>query len=230
MKYISLFVVSLFYSFSSFANSSYNESLKQYLASQGIPNLDEGHMSEDQRAEFNAILHAFPEIESILEIGLNGGNSAHNFFQNCPNLKKFVSFDIGSHRYIQHVVNFFKINYPNQFHYVKGDSAKTVHQYHRNEPNMAFDLIYIDGAHDYDHCYLDIINCRSLASEATRVWIDDYNYDAIFAAVQECVQRKILAVDAIHESNGKEGYRCWIEAHYLNKAESQSSHRHRRRR
>ena len=51
-------------------------------------------MTEEQREQFKIYLDQNPHIESILEIGLNGGHSAENFFQCCKNLKKFSSFDI----------------------------------------------------------------------------------------------------------------------------------------
>ena len=149
-----------------------------------------------------------------MEIGLNGGHSAENFLRACPDVQKFVSFDLNSHPYVAVAVDFFQQKYQNRFVFVPGDSQITVPKYKTEFPTETFDLIYIDGGHDYGVCLNDIINAYHLANPNTILWMDDY-YAGVFQAIQECVQRGILEVLQIHPSTDPCGDRCWIEARFL---------------
>lgn len=42
-----------------------------------------------------------------------------------------------------------------------------------NHPDARFDLVFIDGGHEYDVAHADIVNMRALASQDTAVVMDD---------------------------------------------------------
>lgn len=173
-----------------------------------------GHITDAQKLQMNAVLASYSGIKSVGEIGLNFGHSAENFFSNCKQIEKYYSFDIN---FLPEVVEYFRVKYKTQFHFVHGDSMVTVPQFHRYFPTTKLDLIFIDGAHSYNHCLKDILNMRSLAHPGTHLWIDDYYSSDVFDAVQRCEKvLGIIKVLKVHVSDFKtHAERCWVEARYL---------------
>lgn len=110
-------------------------------------------------------------IHNVMEIGFNAGHSAELFLSSNPNIN-LVSFDIGSHEYVKLGKQFIDKTYPNRHTLIIGDSLNTVPEYFKKE-NKKFDIIFIDGGHDYDIAKGDILNCRKLAHDKTIVIIDD---------------------------------------------------------
>lgn len=175
---------------------------------------NEGYMSNEQKQQYIERLSKYPNIKSIMEIGLNGGHSADNFFKNCPNLQKFVSFDINMHPYTQPAADYFKRVYKDKFQFVQGDSALTVPFYKLNFPKEKFDLIYVDGKHTYEYVIQDILNSKQLAHENTILWVDDYG-SFIQEAVQSLQQKGVLKVVHVQNSMGEHGGRSWAEARFI---------------
>ncbi len=186
--------------------------LEENIAACPFP-VTEGYMTDEQKKQFNERLKSCDSIESILEIGLNAGHSAENFFQKCKNLKTFVSVDICFHPYTPYAIAYFQKKYQNRFVPLVGDSRIKIPEYAQEHPDIKFDLIFIDGNHDYDYCLQDILNCREVAHKKTQLWIDDYNYESVAAAVQTAVEMGIIKIANFHEE-ANEG-RCWVEAYYL---------------
>lgn len=177
---------------------------------------NEGYMSNEQKEQFKEQLALHPTVETIMEIGLNGGHSADNFILSCQNLQKFVSFDINMHAYTAVAVEYFRCTCKDKFEFVEGDSAATVPHYAQEFPDQKFDLIYIDGGHSYQACLNDIMNCKALAHSETLVWIDDYNGWNIQGAVTNLQNSGFLKLVAVHNSDGPHGIRSWAEVRYLN--------------
>ncbi|MBA3956985.1 MAG: class I SAM-dependent methyltransferase [Parachlamydiaceae bacterium] len=176
---------------------------------------NEGYMTASQKKQFENTLKLYPHITSVAEIGLNGGHSADTFFQNCSNLTRFVSFDINHHGYTQPAADFFKRKYKDAFTFVIGDSLVAVPEFAARMPNEKFDLIYVDGNHNYDYCLKDIINCSALAHPETLLWVDDYNGGSIQQAVLKAQEMGVIQIESIHPSEDScGGGRCWIEARY----------------
>ncbi|MBX9924453.1 MAG: class I SAM-dependent methyltransferase [Rhabdochlamydiaceae bacterium] len=205
----------------SFAN---HNALDLYLRSHGFPMTsngrdgnytNEGYMTTKQQKQFTEHLKHH-RITSIAEIGLNGGHSAFHFIQQCKNLKKFVSFDLGIYPETQCAVQFFQDNYGQMFEFFGGPSQRSVPEYHDSNPSQTFDLIYIDGSHEYEECYLDIINCKQLAHKNTIVWFDDCTFEGPTRAIKELVEAKFIVLDGGFLSDGKCGGRSWLQFRYIN--------------
>lgn len=107
----------------------------------------------------------------VMEIGFNGGHSANIFLQQ-ESVEKVVSFDIGTHDYVTFAKEFVDMAYPSKHELVLGNSLETVPLYN-SEP---FDMIFIDGCHDYEYAINDLLNCKRLAHSDTIVIIDDTTY------------------------------------------------------
>lgn len=176
---------------------------------------NEGYMTDSQKQQFREQLLSYSNVKSVLEIGLNGGHSSENFFQCCPQLERLLSFDICHHAYTQPAVEYFERFHKKEFKFVKGDSRFKVREYATDHPTEKFDLIYIDGNHEYQFCLQDLLNCRALAHSGTILWVDDYNSPEVQKAIGECAEQGILSVDQEYQSFDPYGDRCWVKAHYL---------------
>lgn len=110
-------------------------------------------------------------INNVMEIGFNAGHSAELFLSSNKNIN-LVSFDIGYHNYVQLGKQFIDKTYPDRHKLIIGNSLDTVPEYFKKE-NTKFDLIFIDGGHDYHIAINDILNCKNLAHNKTIVILDD---------------------------------------------------------
>ena len=144
--------------------------LDEFFKSKMITRMDEGYSQEvlGQTEFLKNIVNK--NIKRVLEIGFNGGHSAELFLSTNPNIE-LVSFDIGCHDYVSLGKNFIDQNYPNRHELVIGDSLKTVPKYSINKG--LFDIIFIDGGHDYKVSKGDLINCKRLSHKDTIVIMDD---------------------------------------------------------
>ena len=110
-------------------------------------------------------------INNVMEIGFNAGHSAELFLSSNKNIN-LVSFDIGKHKYVNLGKEFIDKTYPNRHTLIIGNSLSTVPEYFKKE-NKKFDLIFIDGGHNYNVAKGDILNCKNLAHDKTIVVMDD---------------------------------------------------------
>lgn len=143
----------------------------------------EGH-SQLNKDETNFLRNIINEksIQTILEIGFNGGHSSETFLSASKNTT-VVSFDIGHHHYVQVGKRYLDNLYPGRHELILGNSLVTIPQYYYNNVNpykrsinhpcMEFDLVFIDGGHQYHEARGDLFNCKYLSHPDTIVIMDD---------------------------------------------------------
>ena len=107
-------------------------------------------------------------LKSVMEIGFNAGHSCEVFLTSSPDIH-VTSFDINMYPYTKIGVDYFAEYYPGRHEFVPGNSLTTVPAY----PDKKFDLIFVDGGHDYNTALGDLMNCRRLAHSGTVVVMDD---------------------------------------------------------
>jgi len=114
----------------------------------------------------------------IMEIGFNAGHSAEIFLQHNPHAT-VTSFDLGMHPYVTHAKEYMDQHYPGRHTLILGDSKETIPTYiqtHYNDPLVPFDVIFIDGDHEYHGARTDMNHCFHLAHRDTIVILDDTMY------------------------------------------------------
>ena len=105
----------------------------------------------------------------IMEIGFNAGHSSELFLKYTS--AHVTSFDLGEHSYVAHAKEYIDAYYPGRHSLILGDSTVTV-------PKCIgkYDVIFIDGGHDYSVALADLQNARQLARKNTIVIMDDTMY------------------------------------------------------
>jgi predicted O-methyltransferase YrrM len=109
---------------------------------------------------------------NVLEIGFNAGHSADTFLKNNSSLK-LTSFDLGAYAYNNTAKQFIDSNYPERHTLIYGDSTITIPEFINKNPDARFDVIFIDGGHEYSIVKADMENCMQLSTKDTIVIVDD---------------------------------------------------------
>jgi len=154
--------------------------LTEYLIKFGVdinPSAIEGYTQQvpDQVDDLRSILQSIntPTIKAM-EIGFNAGHSAEIFLENSN--VTLTSFDNMYWYYTPIAKNYIDITYPDRHVMVCGDSTVTVPEYSKMY-DLKFDIIFIDGNHNYEYAYNDLKNCKNLAHKDTIVILDDTMYE-----------------------------------------------------
>lgn len=156
--------------------ASISMNLDEHLAAAGHT-VFEGHSGQEPRE--TAVLRELvtrPGVQRVLEIGFNAGHSSDLFLSANPRCE-VLSFDLGRHAYVAVAKAFVDRAYPGRHTLVLGDSTKTVPVH---ESEASFDLIFIDGGHQYEVARQDLKNCRRFAGPTTTLVMDDIVYDEAF--------------------------------------------------
>lgn len=174
--------------------------------------LNQGHCTDEQIVQFKKNLTSTKSpINKIAEIGFLAGHSADVFLSTTN--ASLTSFDLNKNPGAKIGLEYIQGLYSNRFTFVAGDSKDTIPNYATKHPDQKFDLIYIDGAHTFEGCLADILNCRLIAHKDTLVWIDDYNYDGPKKAIENAVNQGYITVIDRHVCSGDP--RDWVEVKYL---------------
>lgn len=146
--------------------------LSEFFKSRGIEEFTEGHCQQrpDEIAHLIELTKR-PNV-SVMEIGFNAGHSAEIFLKNNPTLS-LVSFDIGCHGYVSMGKQYIDVVFPRRHTLILGNSIFSVPHYISEHPNKKFDVIFVDGCHDYEIARADLQNCMNLAHKDTIVIMDD---------------------------------------------------------
>lgn len=146
--------------------------LSDFLQSQNQTNV-EGNCSQvpGQITRLHQLLVENPKVVKVLEIGFNAGHSTELFLGTRSDIQ-VTSFDLGGRAYVQIGKSYIDSTFPGRHTLIIGDSSDTVPNFIR-EQGSAFDLIFIDGSHQYQAVKKDIIHCKYLAHTDTLVILDD---------------------------------------------------------
>jgi predicted O-methyltransferase YrrM len=147
--------------------------LTNFLNDRGFHNFEGNITSSDLKMNKIVEICRGYQVNHIFEIGFNAGHSATIFLSSFPNAN-LLSFDIGEHSYIPTSKEWIDCMFANRHTLVLGDSTQTVPAY--DNQNVLYDVIFIDGGHDYEIAIQDLRNCRRFAHPNTLLILDDTIY------------------------------------------------------
>jgi predicted O-methyltransferase YrrM len=145
--------------------------ITSYLNSKGFHEFEGYSQQVPQQVADLIHLTSQPNVK-IMEIGFNAGHSAEVFLKNNSSAT-LLSFDLGIHSYVAEAKRYIDFMYPHRHNLIFGDSTQMVPNFIKNNKDAKFDVIFIDGGHEYEIAKQDINNCSKLAHKDTIVIIDD---------------------------------------------------------
>ena len=107
----------------------------------------------------------------IAEIGFNTGLSSRAFLNAHPDVQ-VTSFDLGQ-PWVERAKTLIDKQFPGRHTLICGDSRDTVPKYKAANAETRFDLVFIDGGHDYEVAKADLLNMRELSTDNTALIVDD---------------------------------------------------------
>ncbi len=186
--------------------------------------IDEGGSSPDE-LQYLYALAKHSDIKRIAEVGFHLGFSSYAFLKARRDIS-VTSFDIGTHSFVPGAKKIIDRKFPGRHTLIYGDSTETVPKFFTQNPGVKFDLIFIDGGHEYDVARADIINTRLLAHPDTLVIMDDlipwlpWGKGPV-RAWDDAIREGVVVQDELYEdgrvvkSIEPPGKRGWALGHYL---------------
>ena len=111
-------------------------------------------------------------VRNILEIGFNAGHSS-DLFLRSSRVTRVTSFDRADYYYVRAAKCYIELEYPGRHELIIGDSKDTLPQYAYENRGRTFDIIFIDGGHDYETVLSDLNYCKEMSNDETLIIIDD---------------------------------------------------------
>jgi predicted O-methyltransferase YrrM len=168
-------------------------------------------------------LTASSKSSRIAEIGFNVGFSSIAFFESSPDTH-VVSFELDRRRAVEVAKDYIDERYPGRHQLVIGNSVETVSDY-ADKATELFDLVFVDGGHEYEVAAADIRNARRIAKPRALIVVDDvipwYPWgvgphqawrEAVDAGLIQPVESVVdgRVVEEIHEP----GDRAWVTGRF----------------
>lgn len=147
-------------------------SITQFLNDCGFSFLSEGYSQQILQQVNDLILLINKTKINVMEIGFHAGHSAEIFLHNNKELT-LTSFDLGQYTYVLAAKQYIDNTYPNRHTLIIGDSRMSVPKFYNDNKEIKFDVIFIDGGHQYEVAKADLDNCFRLAHKDTIVIMDD---------------------------------------------------------
>ena len=181
---------------------------------------NEGH-TQQSTGQTSFLKNISKNCSYVFEIGFNGGHSSETILRNNPNSKVF-SCDIGWHFYTKFGKWYLQKKYGDRLVLFIGDSKKIIPDLELE--NQKFDLIFIDGGHEYEDALNDIVNCKKFADENTLLLLDDVLFnnkeDTYHAnsgptqAWKQLIKEKFISQMEYEEFRGDNLFRSFITGKY----------------
>lgn len=150
-------------------------SLAEFIEAKGFPKVEGSITHCKEKVEDILQILKTQKPKHIMEIGFNAGDSADLILRNAPGAT-LTSFDLGVHaNYVLSGKEYIDKTFPNRHTLIIGDSKNTVPEY-ASISNRKFDVILVDGGHEYIDAITDLTNCFRLAHPETIVILDDTMY------------------------------------------------------
>jgi SAM-dependent methyltransferase len=108
---------------------------------------------------------------TIAEISFNIGFSSIAFLESSPEAT-VLSFELDRRAAVEFAKGFVDERYPGRHELVIGDSRTTVPVY-ADTKGGCFDLVFVDGGHEYEIAAADIENARRLSKPGGLIVVDD---------------------------------------------------------
>lgn len=184
----------------------------------------EGSTSAEE-LQYLATLVRRTGAKRIGEIGFNASFSTQTFLSASPDTT-VVSFDLLARGYTKVAKKLVDEKFPGRHTLIGGDSTKTVPDFAAKNPDLKFDLVFIDGGHSYEVAMADILNMRKLCTAESAVVIDDLTPWLKWGkgptkAWNEAIEQGLVRQDELY-NEGKPvsvpeppGKRVWALGHYL---------------
>lgn len=107
----------------------------------------------------------------IAEVGFNVGFSSIAFLDASPHTR-VVSFELDRRRAVELAKEFIDERYPGRHELVIGNSVDTVPGYAQENAGR-FDLVFVDGGHEYEIASADVHNACRIAKPGALIVMDD---------------------------------------------------------
>lgn len=127
---------------------------------------------DNVKAQQEKLIELSKNVKTAMEIGFNAGHSAELFLKNNPDLT-LISFDIGEHDYVLTGKRYIDKMFPGRHTLIIGDSTMSIPKFIKDNPHAKFDLLFIDGCHEYEIAKTDLENCKHLAHKDSIFIMDD---------------------------------------------------------